>query len=92
MGKEEYRLNAGERSDVEDISRRFGCHNSRISGSTIKPNEGDQGWLDSRDRFGLWMCLAHNAVNLKLGKAEFDCRKWEERWRTGCGVGRFGEG
>ncbi|KAF8449631.1 hepatopoietin protein [Terfezia claveryi] len=44
-------------------------------------------WLNSRERFGLWMCMAHNAVNTKLGKAEFDCRKWEERWRTGCGVG-----
>jgi len=44
-------------------------------------------WLDSRERFGLWMCMAHNAVNTKLGKPEFDCSKWEDRWRTGCGVG-----
>ena len=88
MGREEYRLEAGERPDVD---RRFRRHDLRVLGGTTKLNGGHQGWLDSRDRFGLWMCLAHNAVNLKLGKAEFDCRKWEERWRTGCGVGEFDE-
>ena len=36
-----------------------------------------------RSRLGWWMCEAHNEVNRKLGKSEFDCRKWEERWRTG---------
>lgn len=95
MSREGYRLDADERPGVEVISRRFERRDLMMSGegsSTIKSNGGSQGWLDSRDRFGLWMCLAHNAVNLKLGKAEFDCRKWEERWRTGCGVGEFGEG
>jgi FAD-linked sulfhydryl oxidase len=38
---------------------------------------------ESRDEFGKWMCEAHNDVNRKLGKKEFDCAKWEERWRTG---------
>lgn len=38
---------------------------------------------ESRDEFGKWMCEAHNEVNRKLGKKEFDCGKWEERWRTG---------
>ncbi|CAG8961288.1 hypothetical protein HYFRA_00013567 [Hymenoscyphus fraxineus] len=38
---------------------------------------------ESRDEFGRWMCEAHNEVNRKLGKREFDCGKWEERWRTG---------
>jgi FAD-linked sulfhydryl oxidase len=37
----------------------------------------------SRDEFGNWLCEAHNEVNRKLGKPTFDCRKWEERWRTG---------
>ncbi|KAF7512723.1 hypothetical protein GJ744_000290 [Endocarpon pusillum] len=36
-----------------------------------------------RDEFGLWMCRAHNEVNRKLGKGEFDCRLWKERWRDG---------
>lgn len=51
------------------------------------PTTKTTGWLDSREKFGLWMCMAHNAVNVKLEKPEFDCNKWQERWRTGCGVG-----
>jgi FAD-linked sulfhydryl oxidase len=43
---------------------------------------------ESRDEFGQWMCEAHNDVNRKLGKKEFDCSKWEERWRTGWKDGR----
>ncbi|KAF4589351.1 hypothetical protein GQ602_003240 [Ophiocordyceps camponoti-floridani] len=42
----------------------------------------------SRADFGLWLCGAHNDVNRKLGKPEFDCSKWEERWRTGWADGR----
>ncbi|EKV19218.1 FAD dependent sulfhydryl oxidase Erv1, putative [Penicillium digitatum] len=44
--------------------------------------------LESRKEFGWWMCEAHNEVNRKLGKKEFDCRLWEERWRTGWKDGR----
>ncbi|KAG9233074.1 ERV/ALR sulfhydryl oxidase domain-containing protein [Amylocarpus encephaloides] len=44
--------------------------------------------VESRDAFGKWMCEAHNEVNRKLGKTEFDCSKWEERWRTGWKDGR----
>jgi FAD-linked sulfhydryl oxidase len=44
--------------------------------------------VSSRDEFGRWMCEAHNAVNVKLGKTAFDCGKWEERWRTGWKDGR----
>ncbi|KAJ9212991.1 hypothetical protein DTO166G4_5321 [Paecilomyces variotii] len=44
--------------------------------------------LSGRGEFGNWMCEAHNAVNRKLGKPEFDCRFWEERWRTGWKDGR----
>jgi FAD-linked sulfhydryl oxidase len=43
---------------------------------------------ESREEFGQWMCEAHNDVNRKLGKKEFDCSKWEERWRTGWKDGR----
>ena len=45
---------------------------------------------ESRDEFGRWMCEAHNEVNKKLGKKEFDCGKWEERWSTGWKDGRCG--
>ncbi|KKK16703.1 hypothetical protein P175DRAFT_0504780 [Aspergillus ochraceoroseus IBT 24754] len=44
--------------------------------------------LGGRSDFGTWMCQAHNEVNRKLGKKEFDCRFWEERWRTGWKDGR----
>ncbi|PSN64625.1 hypothetical protein BS50DRAFT_576053 [Corynespora cassiicola Philippines] len=44
--------------------------------------------VSSRDEFGRWMCEAHNAVNVKLGKSVFDCNRWEERWRTGWRDGR----
>ncbi|KAF7165866.1 hypothetical protein CNMCM5623_009877 [Aspergillus felis] len=44
--------------------------------------------LSGRADFGTWMCEAHNEVNRKLGKKEFDCRFWEERWRTGWKDGR----
>ena len=30
-----------------------------------------------------WTCEAHNRVNKKLGKEEFDCKKVFERWRDG---------
>ncbi|RYP64407.1 hypothetical protein DL769_006688 [Monosporascus sp. CRB-8-3] len=46
--------------------------------------------VGSRDEFGMWLCEAHNAVNVKLGKDTFDCSKWEERWRTGWKDGRCG--
>ncbi|CAK7235415.1 Flavin-linked sulfhydryl oxidase of the mitochondrial IMS [Sporothrix eucalyptigena] len=42
----------------------------------------------SRDEFGRWLCAAHNEVNEKLGKPQFDCNLWEERWRTGWKDGR----
>lgn len=45
--------------------------------ATDRPDVG------SRRGLGLWLCRAHNGVNRKLGKAEFDCRGWERRWRTG---------
>ncbi|KAJ4164131.1 hypothetical protein LMH87_005816 [Akanthomyces muscarius] len=44
--------------------------------------------VTSRDEFGQWMCSAHNDVNRKLGKKEFDCSKWLERWKTGPKDGR----
>ncbi|KOS40067.1 hypothetical protein ACN38_g9084 [Penicillium nordicum] len=52
------------------------------------PSGQNQPKLESRKEFGWWMCEAHNEVNRKLGKKEFDCRLWEERWRTGWKDGR----
>lgn len=41
--------------------------------------------LDNKDNEGLnkWLCGAHNEVNKKLGKKEFDCDLWKKRWRDG---------
>ncbi|EPS26789.1 hypothetical protein PDE_01728 [Penicillium oxalicum 114-2] len=52
------------------------------------PSGRNQPKLSGRKEFGWWMCEAHNEVNRKLGKKEFDCRLWEERWRTGWKDGR----
>lgn len=46
--------------------------------------------LDGREPFGRWMCEAHNDVNRKLGKKEFDCTLWKERWVDGPEDGRCG--
>ncbi|KAI5287466.1 hypothetical protein KEM54_005981 [Ascosphaera aggregata] len=44
--------------------------------------------LNGRGEFGNWMCQAHNVVNRRLGKKEFDCRFWEQRWKVGWEDGR----
>ncbi|KAL8763055.1 MAG: hypothetical protein Q9184_001082 [Pyrenodesmia sp. 2 TL-2023] len=49
---------------------------------------GNEPKVEGRNGLGTWMCEAHNEVNRKLGKQEFDCGKWEERWRTGWKDGR----
>jgi len=38
--------------------------------------------LDSQNEFSDWMCRAHNQVNVKLGKPEFDCSRVQERWKA----------
>jgi len=37
--------------------------------------------VDSRQQLAYWMCLAHNDVNAKLSKPQFDCSKTWERYR-----------
>mmetsp|Transcript_36567 Transcript_36567/g.82272 ORF Transcript_36567/g.82272 Transcript_36567/m.82272 type:complete len:89 (+) Transcript_36567:370-636(+) len=41
--------------------------------------------VENRECFSKWMCMQHNLVNKKLGKAKFDCRieKLDERWKIG---------
>ncbi|KAF7588554.1 hypothetical protein BBP40_005509 [Aspergillus hancockii] len=53
-----------------------------------EPTGRNEPRLAGRGDFGTWMCEAHNEVNRKLGKKEFDCRFWEERWRAGWKDGR----
>ncbi|KAI5902946.1 Mitochondrial FAD-linked sulfhydryl oxidase ERV1 [Candida parapsilosis] len=37
----------------------------------------------SQDDLGKWLCEAHNDVNKKLGKPQFDCQFWKQRWKDG---------
>lgn len=39
--------------------------------------------IDNQEKLSQWLCRIHNKVNIKLGKAEFDCSKVNERWRDG---------
>ncbi|KAI9727823.1 MAG: hypothetical protein M1834_007970 [Cirrosporium novae-zelandiae] len=50
--------------------------------------KGHEPRVEGRDTLGQWMCEAHNVVNRRLGKPEFDCSKVDERWRTGWKDGR----
>lgn len=49
---------------------------------------GNEVRTGGQDELGDWMCRAHNEVNRKLGKEEFDCRRWKERWKDGWKDGR----
>lgn len=40
--------------------------------------------VGNHDEFAGWMCQAHNVVNKRLGKPEFDCQRVDERWECGC--------
>ena len=48
------------------------------------PNTADQQSLSQ------WFCEAHNHVNRRLGKTEFDCSRVDERWRDGWKDGSCG--
>ncbi|CCH62064.1 hypothetical protein TBLA_0G01160 [Henningerozyma blattae CBS 6284] len=39
--------------------------------------------VESREELSRWMCEAHNSVNRKLNKEEFDCNFWQQRWKDG---------
>lgn len=45
--------------------------------------EKNQPQVTDLDSFGKWVCHAHNDVNKKLGKPEFDCNLWKQRWKDG---------
>jgi len=69
------------------FSKTYPCH---ICADEFRAwmRDGNEPRVSNRDEFGRWLCEAHNAVNVKLGKEEFNCNRWEERWRTGWKDGR----
>lgn len=48
----------------------------------------DEPKVQTQDQFGKWLCDAHNEVNKKLGKKQFDCQLWKQRWKDGWGDDR----
>ena len=40
--------------------------------------------VSSRANLAHWFCKAHNNVNERLGKPQYDCAKVTERWKCGC--------
>ncbi|KAF2495260.1 mitochondrial FAD-linked sulfhydryl oxidase ERV1 [Lophium mytilinum] len=65
------------------FSKLYPCHTCASDFQTWLKEGRNAPRVSSREEFGRWMCEAHNAVNVKLGKEKFDCDRWEERWRTG---------
>ncbi|KAH0538506.1 hypothetical protein FGG08_004893 [Glutinoglossum americanum] len=70
------------------FAKLYPCWNCAQDFQAWMQKGGNEPRVRGRGEFGTWMCEAHNEVNRKLGKKEFDCRRWEERWRTGWGDGR----
>ncbi|KAF1816212.1 hepatopoietin HPO1 [Eremomyces bilateralis CBS 781.70] len=73
---------------VTTLSQLYPCWHCAGDFRAWMSRPGNAPRVKSRAEFGQWMCEAHNEVNRKLGKDEFDCGKWEERWRTGWKDGR----
>ncbi|KAF2436185.1 hypothetical protein EJ08DRAFT_645194 [Tothia fuscella] len=73
---------------ISSFSRLYPCHWCATDFQSWMKGAGGAPKVSSRQEFGQWLCEAQNEVNKKLGKEEFDCRKWEERWRTGWKDGR----
>lgn len=71
------------RSFISSFSRLYPCWVCAEDFQTWLRQDRNAPKVSSREEFGRWMCEAHNAVNVKLGKEQFNCDRWEERWRTG---------
>ncbi|CAX39808.1 mitochondrial FAD-linked sulfhydryl oxidase, putative [Candida dubliniensis CD36] len=46
----------------------------------ITKNEPKTG---NQEELGRWLCEAHNEVNKKLNKPQFNCDLWKKRWKDG---------
>ncbi|KAF3931848.1 hypothetical protein ABW19_dt0204350 [Dactylella cylindrospora] len=81
-----------EKSDMKTflsiLSRVYPCWVCAEDFSAWMSKRENEPALNNQEDFGRWMCKAHNAVNKKLGKPEFDCNFWKERWRDGWPDGR----
>ena len=68
-------------SFIEAVSRFYPC---QICAQDFRKDIKDHPpKTASRNELSLWWCGAHNRVNKKLGKPEFDCSKLDQRWLDG---------
>lgn len=63
------------------LSRMYPCTHCADDLKTDLVNEPPS--VKTGKEFANWMCKLHNKVNVKLGKAEFDCGLIYQRWRDG---------
>jgi mitochondrial FAD-linked sulfhydryl oxidase len=75
-------------SFIQTFSKLYPCGTCAEDFRSWMKIPGNQPRVWGQDEFGNWMCEAHNAVNVKLGKKVFDCSLWKERWRDGWKDGR----
>lgn len=67
---------------IDLLTKLFPCEDCR--GHFKKLVDGFPPKVSSREDFAAWACQAHNIVNRRLGKREFDCGRLDERWDCGC--------
>jgi mitochondrial FAD-linked sulfhydryl oxidase len=83
-------MQATTRAFISTFSQLYPCGYCAEDFRAWLKEPGNEVQTQSQDAFGDWACRAHNAVNVKLGKEEFDCKLWKERWRDGWADGRCG--
>ncbi|RMZ85385.1 hypothetical protein DV737_g758, partial [Chaetothyriales sp. CBS 132003] len=81
-------MQATLRSFITTFSQLYPCGTCAEDFRLWMRQPGNEPRVAGQDELGVWMCEAHNAVNVKLGKAEFDCALWKQRWRDGWADGR----
>ncbi|KAI9676862.1 MAG: hypothetical protein M1817_006701 [Caeruleum heppii] len=78
------------RSFLDLFARLYPCWVCAEDFQDWMKRRGNEPRVESQEVLGRWMCEAHNEVNRKLGKREFDCERWRERWKDGWKDGRCG--
>ncbi|KAJ9611212.1 Flavin-linked sulfhydryl oxidase of the mitochondrial IMS [Cladophialophora chaetospira] len=73
---------------ISTFSRLYPCYVCAEDFQGWLKEPGNEPKVKGQDELGLWACQAHNAVNVKLGKPEFDCSLWKQRWKDGWKDGR----
>jgi FAD-linked sulfhydryl oxidase len=53
------------------------------SDTTVQAMRQNPPRVEGQESLSRWLCEVHNEVNERLGKARFDCRRVNERWRDG---------